>query len=131
MWCLTPLSAIFQLYRGGQFYWWRKRNTRWKLPQVTDKLCTRILHEVHLAMISTRTHNWVLPYDDDHDGPLLTFDFSLKLHWRHWQYQPNIILNFDWDILITVKIIRLFRIISIPSKTFYFRLPNHVILMGC
>ena len=40
-WCLIPLSKKFQLYRGGQFLWWRKSEDKEKtidLSLVTDKL---------------------------------------------------------------------------------------------
>jgi hypothetical protein len=37
LWCLTPPSTIFQLYRGDQFYW-STLEKNINLSQLTDKL---------------------------------------------------------------------------------------------
>jgi hypothetical protein len=63
--CLTPLSTLFQLFRGGQFSWMRKLAYPENL-QATDKLYHIMMYRVHLTM----TRIW-------------TYNFSSDRHWLH------------------------------------------------
>jgi hypothetical protein len=44
--CLTPLSTIFQLYRGRQFYWWGKPEYQEKCINSKLKYITNFVYKI-------------------------------------------------------------------------------------
>ena len=50
LWCLTPLSTIFQLYRGHQFIGEGNWST-WKKPSTWHELLKTLAHNVVSSML--------------------------------------------------------------------------------
>ena len=82
LWCLW-CSTIFQLYRGGQFYWWRNWSS-WRKPLTFRKSLTKFHHkmfyQVNLAMRGILSHN-----------------FSGGRHWLHMQLQIQLPCEHNYD----------------------------------
>ena len=61
LWCLTPLSTIFQLYHGGQFNCMVEKKGENHRPVANQRQLYHIIYlvyRVHLAMNGVQTHNF-------------------------------------------------------------------------
>ena len=99
VWCLMPLSTIFQLYRGCQFYWENKPEYQEKttdLPQVTAK---------HITMSGVRTHNFSGDW----------YWLHRLIFWKQWSIISNYVRLYLYYLLYVLNIVRLWYIINFLS----------------
>jgi hypothetical protein len=82
LWCLVPLSTIFMLYRGGEFYWW------WKPEYPTLCIEYALLYHIMLYRVCpTCLHNVVS--STPRLSGIQTHNFSGDRYWLH-RYERGI-----------------------------------------